>query len=166
MYYLRQVCGLTCAHELAEYIKLGKSIPFESVDRFWRKLDMEPLLRDEVDLDVVEDMYNRFDEIVESLRSQYRKFESSRKRLLLRQAVELANPVTTYMIEPPPKINTRGHLKKGKKKQVETLTKRDPSLFEYKESMVASCSIEQPYFHISDTPPTTVLQNQQQTPKK
>ncbi|KAL8511448.1 hypothetical protein ACS0TY_018015 [Phlomoides rotata] len=67
------------------------------------------------------------------------------------------------MIEPPPKINTRGHPKKGKKNVVEQSTKRDPSLFEYKESMAASCSIEQQMFHISETPPT--LQNQQ-APKK
>ncbi|KAL8489555.1 hypothetical protein ACS0TY_025460 [Phlomoides rotata] len=34
-----------------------------------RKLDMPPMLRDEVDADVAEDMDNRLDEIVESLRS-------------------------------------------------------------------------------------------------
>ncbi|KAL8482904.1 hypothetical protein ACS0TY_025808 [Phlomoides rotata] len=58
---------------------------------------------------------------------------------------ELANPVTTSMTEPPPKINTRGRPKFGKKNKQskkEASTKREPSLFEYKESVVASCSIK------------------------
>ncbi|KAL8474342.1 hypothetical protein ACS0TY_030981 [Phlomoides rotata] len=67
------------------------------------------------------------------------------------------------MIEPTPKINTRGRSKRVKKNVDEQSTKRDPSLFEYKESVAVSCSIQQQMFHISETPPT--LQNQQ-APKK
>ncbi|KAL8486977.1 hypothetical protein ACS0TY_023606 [Phlomoides rotata] len=40
----------------SEYLELGKAIPVESVDHFWRKLDIEPMLKDEVDADVAEDM--------------------------------------------------------------------------------------------------------------
>ncbi|KAL8520604.1 hypothetical protein ACS0TY_011224 [Phlomoides rotata] len=49
------------------------------------------------------------------------------------------------MTEPPPKINTCGRPKGGKKNKQskkKALTKRDPSFFEYKESVVASCSIK------------------------
>ncbi|KAL8557593.1 hypothetical protein ACS0TY_004878 [Phlomoides rotata] len=106
---------------------------------------MEPMLKDDVDVDTGGDMDSQFEVIVESLRSRYNKSEAPHKRILLRSAVELANLVTTSMTEPPPKINTRGRPKAGKKNKQskkEASTKREPSLFEYKESVVASCSIK------------------------
>ncbi|KAL8527766.1 hypothetical protein ACS0TY_005565 [Phlomoides rotata] len=160
-HYLRQVCGLPYTHEIAEYIECGHAIPLESIDRFWRKLDMEPMLKDDVDVDTGADMDSRFELIIESLQSQYNKSEAPHKRMLLRSAVELANSVTTSMTEPPPKINTCGRPKVGKKNKQskkEASTKRDPSLFEYKESVVASCSIKVIHKNTRSTSPNFITQ--------
>ncbi|KAH6789587.1 hypothetical protein C2S51_004593 [Perilla frutescens var. frutescens] len=40
---MRTKCGLPCAHEIDEHIRSSEPICIDKVDRFWRKLDMEPL---------------------------------------------------------------------------------------------------------------------------
>ncbi|XP_019189960.1 PREDICTED: uncharacterized protein LOC109184415 [Ipomoea nil] len=37
---LRTSCGLPCAHEQVTYFNCGKPIPLDSIDIFWRKLDL------------------------------------------------------------------------------------------------------------------------------
>ncbi|KAL8457224.1 hypothetical protein ACS0TY_035171 [Phlomoides rotata] len=49
---LRRVYGLPCAHELHEYVRADKPIPINVVDAFWRKLDMESMIKDDVDEDI------------------------------------------------------------------------------------------------------------------
>lgn len=38
---LRHTYGLPCAHEIANYMREGRSIPLSCIDPHWRKLDME-----------------------------------------------------------------------------------------------------------------------------
>lgn len=142
-HYLRKVCGLPCTHELDEYQRSGKPIPVSAIDRFWRKLDMEPILRNDCGDVGDEDMDNRFEDVVRVLIGRYKNTsDRSNRRILLRQTGELASPSTTTMVEPETKINVRGRPKNKKpKKNSEASTKRDPSLFEWKESMSASCTI-------------------------
>lgn len=127
-HYLRKVCGLPCTHELDEYLRSGKPIPVEAVDPFWRKLDMKPMLKDDVG---DEDMDSRFEDAIKSVIRRYKSStDASQRRILLRQTVELGNPVTTSMVEPEPKISTRGRPKaKASKTISEASTKRNPSFF-------------------------------------
>ena len=41
LHIIRRTHGLPCAHEIAEYIRVGSHIPLNSVYHFWRKLNLE-----------------------------------------------------------------------------------------------------------------------------
>nr|KAJ0213870.1 hypothetical protein LSAT_V11C400176790 [Lactuca sativa] len=40
-YQLRRTYGLACAHKILVYCNTGRQIPLESIDYFWRRLDVE-----------------------------------------------------------------------------------------------------------------------------
>lgn len=40
---IRHTYGLPCAHEIAEFKRGSRSIPLESIDPYWRKLDLVPV---------------------------------------------------------------------------------------------------------------------------
>ncbi|KAH6780323.1 hypothetical protein C2S52_011560 [Perilla frutescens var. hirtella] len=39
---MRTKCGLPCAHEIDQHVRSSMPFSLDSVDKFWRKLDMEP----------------------------------------------------------------------------------------------------------------------------
>jgi len=57
---LRKTQGLPCAHELAEYTRVNMPIPLESIDGYWRKLDMSPLVS--TDHEIVVDLGSHLNE--------------------------------------------------------------------------------------------------------
>ncbi|KAL8477281.1 hypothetical protein ACS0TY_029536 [Phlomoides rotata] len=149
---LRKVYGLPCAHEVEEYAYADKPIPVSTVDAFWRKLDLEPVVIDDVSVDID----NHFEDAVGDMAQVYKSYDQEQRLLFLRQMRELAHPGTTNLVEPKPRINTRGRPKTSKKGSDPSSTKRDPSLFEYQESMVGSCSVDEEamMYDVSETLPS------------
>ncbi|KAL8503933.1 hypothetical protein ACS0TY_022600 [Phlomoides rotata] len=133
---LRKVYGLPCAHEVEEYVYADKPVPIYALNPFWRKLDLEPTVKD----DHVKDFDNCFDDALGDMAKVYQNYSPEERLIFLKKMRELANPGTTNLVELKPKVSTRGRPKKGKKRP-EASTKRDPSLFEIKESQVGTCSM-------------------------
>ncbi|KAL8534876.1 hypothetical protein ACS0TY_010779 [Phlomoides rotata] len=57
---LRKSYGLPCGHEISKFVAEDCPIPVDVVDGFWRKLDMKPLMRN----DVKEDCHARWTESI------------------------------------------------------------------------------------------------------
>ncbi|KAL8515074.1 hypothetical protein ACS0TY_013961 [Phlomoides rotata] len=133
---IKLVYGLPCAHEVEEYVYADKPIPIYALDPLWRKLDLEPTVKD----DHVKDFDNRFDNAVGDMAKVYQNYSPEERLIFLKKMRELENPGTTNLVELKPKVSTRGRPKKGKKKP-EASIKRDPSLFKIKESQVGNCSV-------------------------
>ncbi|KAH6796882.1 hypothetical protein C2S52_021436 [Perilla frutescens var. hirtella] len=54
---LRTKCGLPCAHEIDQHVRSSTPFSLDVVDKFWRKLDMEPT---GAKVDVASDIDNRW----------------------------------------------------------------------------------------------------------
>ncbi|KAL8540475.1 hypothetical protein ACS0TY_001926 [Phlomoides rotata] len=108
---LRRVYGLPCAHELHEYARADKPIPINIVDAFWRKLDIEPMIKEDVD----EDIDHHFWDAVDDMVAVYKTYDQNERLVFFRRMRELANPVTTNLVEPSPRLQTRGRPKSDKK---------------------------------------------------
>ncbi|CAI9287500.1 unnamed protein product [Lactuca saligna] len=101
---LRTCFGLPCAHELVMYVGTGSPIPLDSVDAFWRKLDLTPSISVEYgDLNVDHRM-QRFKEI-------YNTQPDHIKYNYLRRMEEITDPSTNLINEPSVKKNNRGRPK-------------------------------------------------------
>lgn len=151
---LRNVYGLPCAHELDEYVCANKPIPINTIDFFWRKLDMEPMVKDDVD----EDIDRRFLEVVDDMAKVYKSYDQSQRLLFLRRIRELANPVMTNLVEPSPQIHTLGS-PETTKKDSDVSTKSHPNLVEYQQSTIESCSIDDKIvYDLSETLPSQMFE--------
>ncbi|CAI9302098.1 unnamed protein product [Lactuca saligna] len=101
---LRTCFGLPCGHELVMYVGTGSPIPLDSVDVFWRKLDLMPSISVEYgDLNGDHRM-QRFKEI-------YNNQPHHIKYNYLRRMEEITHPSTNLVNEPSVKKNNRGRLK-------------------------------------------------------
>lgn len=152
---LRKVYGLPCAHELDEYVRADKPIPINVIDAFWRKLNMKPMVKD----DVNEDIDHRFSDLVDDMAKVYKRYSQSQRLVFLRRMRELAKPVTTNHVEPSPQIHTRAHPKVAKKGP-DASTKCDSSLFEYQQSVIGSCSLDEKSIvdDVSETLPSSLFE--------
>ena len=129
--------GLPCAHELAELIKEGRTIPLDNVHSHWRQLDTmndnvssEPTITPEID----------------SILRQFADCDEAGKIALKRKLRELAYPATTSMFPPLEKVKAKGR----PSLKINLSTKRAPSLFEIVESAhdstspATACSVKVP----------------------
>ncbi|KAL8487372.1 hypothetical protein ACS0TY_023886 [Phlomoides rotata] len=153
---LRKVYGLPCAHELDEYVRTDKPIPINVVDALWKKLDMEPMVKD----DVIEDIDHRFSGVVDDMVEVFKSYDQSQRLIFLRHMRELVNSVTTDLVEPSSQIHTRGSPKAAKKGS-DTSTKRDPNLFKYQQSLIGSCTIDNEIvvYDVSEMLPSPMFEN-------
>ncbi|KAJ9565565.1 hypothetical protein OSB04_001531 [Centaurea solstitialis] len=87
---MRTCYGLPCAHEHAYYFNAGQSIPLESIDGFWRKLDLSPCIS-------VEDDDICCDDDVQMFTENFKKQPRSMKSSFLRKLREIFVPWTTQV---------------------------------------------------------------------
>ncbi|KAL8474204.1 hypothetical protein ACS0TY_030864 [Phlomoides rotata] len=115
----------------------------------------KPVVRDDVNIDID----NCFEDAVSDMSQVYKSYDQEKRLLFLRKMRELAHPGTTNIIEPKPWINTRGRPKTSKKGYDPSSKKCDPSLFEYQESMVGSCSVDEEVmmYDVSKTLPSPMF---------
>ena len=129
--------GLPCAHELAELIKEGRTIPLDSVHSHWRKLDT---INDNVSSELT------ITPEIDSILRQFADCDEAGKIALKRKLRELAYPATTYMFPPLEKVKAKGR----PSLKINLSTKRAPSLFEIVEfahdstSPATPCSVKVP----------------------
>ena len=129
--------GLPCAHELAELIKEGRTIPLDSVHFHWRKLDT---MNDYVSSELTITPQN------DSILRQFADCDEAGKIAFKRKLRELACSATTSMFPPLEKVKAKGHLSL----KINLSTKRAPSLFEIVESAhdstspATACSVKVP----------------------
>eukprot|EP00268_Persea_americana_P034804 TRINITY_DN3440_c2_g1_i6.p1 TRINITY_DN3440_c2_g1~~TRINITY_DN3440_c2_g1_i6.p1 ORF type:complete len:952 (-),score=86.58 TRINITY_DN3440_c2_g1_i6:87-2942(-) len=128
---IRRTHSLPCAHEIAEYIREGRSIPLDCIYPHWCKLDMLAAATPKssgMELDCILEL--------EVIAKRFKEYDSSRKLQLLNKLRELAVLKSTFLIEPEIKSRTRGcpHL------EVDTSTRRDPCAFELVQSRQDSYS--------------------------
>ncbi|CAI9269612.1 unnamed protein product [Lactuca saligna] len=95
---LRTCFGLPCAHELVMYVGTGLPIPLDSVEPFWRKLDLTPSISVEYgDLNV--------DRRMQRLKEIYNNQPDHIKYNYLRRMEEITDPSTNLINEPSVKKN-------------------------------------------------------------
>ena len=129
--------GLPCAHELAELIKEGRTIPLDSVHSHWRQLDT---MNDNVSSELT------ITPEIDSILRQFANCDEAGKIALKRKLRELAYPATTSMFPPLEKVKAKGH----PSLKINLSTKRAPSLFEIVESAhnstspATACSVKVP----------------------
>ncbi|XP_038707294.1 uncharacterized protein LOC120002606 [Tripterygium wilfordii] len=121
---LRTSYGLPCAHEQAICLNDGHPIPINSIDNFWRKLDLSLCvsLQDD-DIDCVVDL--------QVFTKQFKQQTRHGKFNLLRKLREIITPSTTLIRELVVKTNTLGH---PSKKKVASNTRANPSALVFVES--------------------------------
>ena len=119
--------GFPCAHELAELIKEGHTIPLDSVNSHWRKLDT---MNDNVSSELT------ITPEIDSILRQFANCDEAGKIALKKKLRELAYPATTSMFPPLEKVKAKGR----PSLKINLSTKRAPSLFEIVESAHDSTS--------------------------
>ena len=128
--------GSPCAHELAELIKEGRTIPLDSVHSHWRKLDT---MNDNVSSELT------ITPEIDSILRQFADCDEAGK-IALKRKRELAYPTTTSMFPPIEKVKAKGR----PSMKINLSTKRAPSLFEIVESAhdstspVTACPVKVP----------------------
>ncbi|XP_038679422.1 uncharacterized protein LOC119980699 [Tripterygium wilfordii] len=118
---LRTSYGLPCAHEQAIYLNDGLPLPIDSINNFWRKLDLSPcvsLQDDDIDLQVFTEQFKQ--------QPRHDKFS------LLKKLREIITPSTTLIREPVVKTNTCGC--PSLKKKFASNTRANPSALVFVES--------------------------------
>lgn len=98
---LRTSHGLPCAHEQAMYLIKHQPIPLDSIDLFWKKLDLSPCIS-------MKDDDIGCEAELEMLNAQFKKQSRSGKLSLLRKFMEIIAPSTTLVREPATHTATRG----------------------------------------------------------
>ncbi|XP_019178337.1 PREDICTED: uncharacterized protein LOC109173552 [Ipomoea nil] len=134
---LRTSCGLPCAHEQVTYFNCGKPIPLDSIDIFWRKLDLSSSISlTNEDFGVEHELH--------MFKDQFKKQSRTGKFNILRKLRELIAPSTTSIREPPVQINVRGRPTSKNKSLIRTLslrkTKAEPNNIQFQEQARNSCS--------------------------
>ncbi|GJZ41142.1 hypothetical protein Tco_0588028 [Tanacetum coccineum] len=103
-------CGLPCACRLSFYMTSGECIPLDSIDIFWRTLDISPVTSLQKDSICCDTELNHFKE-------HFNKQSDVGKRSVLRKLVDIFNPSKTTIKPPPVKQNTRGRPSLKKQQQ-------------------------------------------------
>lgn len=109
--HLRNSCGLTCACILSIYLNSGERIPLNSIDIFWRTLEISDSRHVEND-DICCDVE------LEKFKENFNKQSEAGKRTYLRKLKDIVEPGTTNIEEPAIQKNPRGRpsTKKQQKK--------------------------------------------------
>ncbi|KAJ0496300.1 hypothetical protein HanHA89_Chr13g0498091 [Helianthus annuus] len=94
---VRKCYGLPCACEISKYKKAGQSIPLDSVDEFWRKLEL-PVYCEDITCDAE----------LESFKKAFDNRSKHGKKSLLQKLQEITTPSIPFVEEPDVKENTRG----------------------------------------------------------
>ncbi|XP_028108051.1 PKS-NRPS hybrid synthetase CHGG_01239-like [Camellia sinensis] len=120
---LRHTHGLSCAHEIADYIRQDRPIPLATIHSQWRQLHIS-ICKKEEETKVtchaeVELFLNKFNESDKTMRLE-----------LLKKLKEIVYPESTFLVEPEvkPKTRPRDH------KKINVSTRRDPCAFELVQS--------------------------------
>ncbi|GMP61920.1 hypothetical protein CsSME_00024205 [Camellia sinensis var. sinensis] len=120
---VRQTHGLPCAHEIADYIRQGRPIPLDSINPHWRTLEVvQKLKNDKVEL--------RCEPKFDMILKRFNASDYTTQLEILHKLGEIADPQSSFLIEPDVKPNPRG---KGHKK-IDVSTRRDPCAFELVQS--------------------------------
>ena len=98
---MRTSYGLPCAHEHALYSSAGQSIPLDSIDRFWTKLDLSPCMS-------LEDDDIGCEEEIQKFTATFKKKSTSGKFSLLRKLKDIIAPSTSSVYKPVVHNTTRG----------------------------------------------------------
>ncbi|KAL8519809.1 hypothetical protein ACS0TY_010664 [Phlomoides rotata] len=153
---LRKSYGLPCGHEISKFVAEDCPILIDVVDGFWRKLDMKPLMGN----DVKEDCHARWTECIAEANSKYDNSSPS-------EQLEAVNPITTPLIEPNIVIRTRGHPKSGILKHQKS-TKRNPSVFELLDASIthSNSPMEGVVFDVGPSAATPMFTNNKRQRKK
>ncbi|XP_060960635.1 uncharacterized protein LOC133031210 [Cannabis sativa] len=117
---IRRTHGLPCAHEINEYQLEGRVIPLACINSYWRKLDLVKSTKNEAN-------EISCDAEIELFLRRFQEVDIPTKLHLQRKLRELAEPSTTFLVEPEVKMNTRGR----PPSKFDHSTRRDPSAFEY-----------------------------------
>ncbi|KAH6780136.1 hypothetical protein C2S52_011373 [Perilla frutescens var. hirtella] len=133
---MRTKCGLPCAHEIDQHVRSSMPFSLDSVDKFWRKLDMEPTGANIV---VATDVDNHWFETWNCANNMFAQADESERLLMLKRFREIVTSSTTSMVESDVQTKTCGRPKVTKTK-ADTSTKREKSAFEYTDSFNDSCS--------------------------
>ncbi|PWA39641.1 hypothetical protein CTI12_AA569950 [Artemisia annua] len=107
---VRKSCGLPCACVLSAYLFSGEYIPLESIDIFWRTLDVswsKPL----------EDEDIQCDDDLHIFKENFNKQSNAGKMSFLRKLGCISNPSALLIKEPAVKKNTRGRPSKKQQKK-------------------------------------------------
>ncbi|XP_022025181.1 uncharacterized protein LOC110925532 [Helianthus annuus] len=107
---VRKCYALPCACEISKYKKAGQSIPLDSVDEFWRKLEL-PVHCEDITCDVE----------LESFKKAFDNRSKPGKKSLLPKLKEITNPSIRFVEEPDVKENTRGRPATKSKQKNRTL---------------------------------------------
>ncbi|XP_060969793.1 protein FAR1-RELATED SEQUENCE 6-like [Cannabis sativa] len=117
---IRRTHGLPCAHEINEYQLEGRAIPLACINSYWRKLDLVKSTKNEAN-------EISCDAEIELFLRRFQEVDIPTKLHLQRKLRELAEPSTTFLVEPEVKMNTRGR----PPSKFDHSTRQDPSAFEY-----------------------------------
>ncbi|XP_028057844.1 PKS-NRPS hybrid synthetase CHGG_01239-like [Camellia sinensis] len=102
---LRRTHGLPCAHEIADYTRQGRPIPLSSI------------LEQKLELTCIPEL--------ELILKRFEESDIATQLDMLKKLREIANPASTFLIEPDVKPNLRrGH------KKIDISCRRDPCAFE------------------------------------
>ncbi|XP_060969857.1 uncharacterized protein LOC133037065 [Cannabis sativa] len=127
---IRRTHGLPCAHEINEYQIEGQAIPLACINSYWRKLDLVKSTQNEAN-------EISCDAVIELFLRRFQEVDIPTKLHLQRKLRELAEPSTTFLVEPEVKMNTRGR----PPSKFDHSTSRDPSTFEYVSAKYDKSSI-------------------------
>nr|GEZ49453.1 hypothetical protein [Tanacetum cinerariifolium] len=132
---LRKSCGLPCACELLAYLNSGEAIPLDSVDIFWRTLDVSwstPLEYEDIQCD---------DEL-HIFKETFNKQSNAGNKSLLRRLGDIINPSTNLIREPVvKKFSWTSKLEETKKEEVclsEKSGSRPPQSEPYETIVIAN----------------------------
>ncbi|GMP33792.1 hypothetical protein CsSME_00006954 [Camellia sinensis var. sinensis] len=114
---IRHTHGLPCAHKIANYIRQGRPIPIYSIHSHWRTLEIVLELTCEPELEMIVKYFNDCD--------------TTKQLEILKKLGEIANPESTFLIEPDVKPNPRGC---PAHKKIDVSIRRDPYAFEIVQS--------------------------------
>ncbi|XP_052177632.1 uncharacterized protein LOC127791693 [Diospyros lotus] len=132
---IRSTYGLPCAHEIAEFMVQGRPIPLSTVHPHWTRLQLVQSAYDGVSSQVT------IEPEIESIYKMFYSEPEPGKQVLKKKLREIVNPDTTSLQPPTMKVRTKGRPTSKKKIQIDTSTKRDPSLFEIVQSSQDSRSL-------------------------
>ncbi|KAL7111232.1 hypothetical protein ACP275_05G075400 [Erythranthe tilingii] len=129
---IRVTHGLPCSHELYDFQMRNVPIPLDCIDSHWRMLSMEPSSRPNLCKHDVSTYDDDIDEICKLLKEK----DKEQQRILIAKVREILKPEVNGLVEPSKKVVTKGR----PSKKIDKSTRRDPSAFEYQESIKGSCS--------------------------